>query len=836
MKLPLSWLATHVDLSTTAVARPDGSVDVDALVDVMSRNGLEVEEVTTPGAGTQGVRTARVLDWAPHPDADKLRVAHVTGEGGEGSIELVCGAANFDTGDVVAHAFPGTAIPGMMMEAREIRGVLSNGMLASSRELELGDDHDGILILPPDTPLGVPLTDLIPLGEPVIEIAVQADRGDHLSVLGVARDLAAILDTTWSAPQVPVPHADPGVPVELRTDGCAAFVAWSLENVTVQPSPPWLQQRLAQCGVRSIDVVVDVTNYVMLELGQPLHAFDLGQLRGPALTVRRSAGDEQLVTLDDQERTLRAGDMVIDDAERTVSLAGVMGGRDTEVSATTTQVLIEAAVWEPAAIRATSRRLNLVSEASQRFERRVDPNGAGRAAARAVQLLTELAGARPVGTTVVTTAPAPDYAVTPTIEVDTARIRRLVAVDALDTDRQAAVLGRSGSEVEVVDDHRLRVTPPSWRGDLLRPADLAEEVARLHGYDAIPAELPALPTAGGLTAAQRTEREVRDLVRAAGLHEAVTRPFVGVAALEGVVPTEGRVELANPLAKDAAAMRPSLVEGLLQAVRRNVGQGRPGTALFELGRTFRPVDDELATVLDGARAVLGGPEWRWRDRDGRDLPVQPRALGLAAQGLRLGDDWLDPEDRWSVQDLLAVLDAAVARATAGGRRHRLTRVPVERDGFHPGRTVALLLGDHEVGLAGQLHPDEADARDLPEPVVVAELLLEPFLRAVGTGTAPVTARPLTRHPALTIDVALVAPDDVPYATLEGATRAGAGDLLDALWCFDEYRGEQVGEGNRSVAIRLRLQSPDRQLTDADEKQVIEAVAREADRVGATLRR
>jgi phenylalanyl-tRNA synthetase beta chain len=834
VKLPLSWLATHVDLSPVTGA--DGTVDVDRLVDVMSLNGLEVEEVTTPGAGTRGVRTARVLDWAPHPDADKLRVAHVTGEGGEGAIELVCGAANFDVGDVVAHAFPGAAIPGMEMARREIRGVVSNGMLASARELELGDDHDGILVLPSETPLGVPVTELLPLGEPVIEIAVQADRGDHLSVLGVARDLAAILDTTWSSPEVPDPLPEPGVPVELATEGCASFVAWSLEDVQVQPSPLWLQQRLAQCGVRSIDVVVDVTNYVMLELGQPLHAFDLDQLRGPSLRVRRSEGGEQLTTLDDQDRTLEAGDLVIDDAERPVSLAGVMGGRDTEVTASTTRVLLEAAVWDPAAIRATSRRLNLVSEASQRFERRADPAGAARAAARAAGLLAELAGARPVATSVVTADPAPAFTDRPAVEVDTERVRRLLAVEELDADRQAQLLARAGATVESVAAGRLRVAPPTWRADLTREADLAEEVARLHGYEAVPAVLPALTTTGGLRPAQRAEREIRDLARAAGLHEAVTRPFVGEDALEGLVPTAGRVTLANPLAKDAAAMRPTLVEGLLQAVRRNVGQGRPGTALFEVGRIFRPVGDALAVALDGAHAAVDAPDWRWRDPDGEELPVQPRSIALAAQGLRMGEDWLDADGRWSVPDLLAVLDEVVARTVPHDRAARLERVPVERAGFHPGRTVALRLGGHEVGVAGQLHPDEAARRDLPEPVVVAELVLEPLLRAVDRGAAPVTARPLVRHPAMNVDVALVADEAVPYTVLERAVRSGAGDLLDALWWFDEYRGDQVGPQRRSLALRLRLQAPDRQLTDEDEKRVIEDVAAAAERVGATLRR
>jgi phenylalanyl-tRNA synthetase beta chain len=831
VKLPLSWLRAHVDVD----------LPVAELVEVMSLNGLEVEAVHSPGAGTAGVRTAQVLSWAQHPDADRLRVVHVTGDGGEGEIELVCGAANFDVGDIVAHAAPGSSIPGedapFRMEARPIRGVVSNGMLASARELELGDDHEGILVLPGDTELGVDLGELLPIGEPVIEIAIQADRGDHLSVLGVARDLAAILDTTWHGPEVPAALAAPSIPVAIETDGCERFVTWSLEDVVVQPSPPWLRQRLAQCGVRSIDVVVDVTNYVMLELGQPLHAFDLATLRGPSLRVRRAAGGERLTTLDDQERVLEAEDLVIDDAARPVSLAGVMGGLDTEVSTGTSRVLLEAAVWEPASIRRTSRRLGLVSEASMRFERRVDPEGAAPAVARAAQLLTELADARPTGTGTARTDPAPPWARRTTVTVDPARIRRLGAVDELDADRQTTLLSRAGCEVAPTDG-ALEVTVPSWRGDLTRPADLAEEVLRLHGYDRIPARLPLVEVTGGLTHAQRLERQVRQTALAAGFHEAVTRPFVGEGTFEGVVPTAGRVELENPLAKDAAAMRPSLLEGLLTALRRNVGQGRPGTALVEVGRLFRPASDDLAEVLDAF-----GAEWRWSAPDGRDLPIQPRTLALAAQGLRLGDRWLDADDRWGVYDLLAVFDEVVTRLSPPNRPWSLTRLPVGRPGFHPGRTASLRLAGVdgaegvEIGIVGQLHPDEADRRDLPEPVVAGELLIEPLLRQIPEGGyAPVAAIDLVRHPALTLDVALIAGDDVPYATLEQAVRRGAGDLLDGLWWFDEYRGEQVGEGRRSLAIRLRLQSPARQLTDEDAERVIEQVAGEAEALGATLRR
>ncbi len=849
MKLPLSWLKDLVEFD----------LDVEELVEVMSHSGLEVEEVTTPGAGAAGIRTARVLHWEPHPDADKLRFVRVTGDGGDGEVEVVCGAANFEVGDVVAHALPGGHVPGvtgpdgakgMDLSSRKIRGLTSHGMLASPKEIELGEDAGGILVLPPDTPLGSSLDDLIPVGEPVIEIAVQADRGDHLSVLGVARDLAAILDTTWRAPEVPDRPSGPSIPVQLRTDGCASFHTWVLEDVTIGGSPLWLRQRLTQSGMRPIDVVVDVTNLVMLELGQPLHAFDLDRIGGPSLTVREADDGERLVTLDDVERTLAAGDLVIDDADHPISLAGVMGGLDTEVVADTRRVLLEAAVWEPATIRRTSRRLGLVSEASMRFERAVDPAGAARAVARAADLLVSLGSAAATGSDVVATEPAPAWSQRPSVRLDPARVRRTLAVDLAD-EVQVALLERAGaivgpaSEASAPDGAGsadaagsaagyLDVTPPTWRRDLGRQADLTEEIARLHGYDNIPDHLPSLPTTGGLTPSQRAERTARDLALAGGFHEAKTRPFVGARALAGVLPSEGRVLLANPLAQDAAAMRPSLLEGLLQAVRHNHGQGRPGVALTELGRCFRPVDDPLGTALD---AVIG-PGWRWTDPAGAPIPLQPRVLALAAQGRKLGEGWLDTEATWSVWDVLDVLDRVARRlAPPDDPTWRLERHAITREGFHPGRTAALVLQGQEIGVVGQLHPEEADRRDLPEPVVAGELLLEPFLAVTPeAGHRPVSARTLVRHPAMTVDVALVADDEVTYATLERTVRLAVGPLLDELWFFDEYRGEQVGEGRRSVAMRLRLQDPARQLTDADAEAVIESVATAAEGIGATLRR
>jgi phenylalanyl-tRNA synthetase beta chain len=826
VKVPVSWLRRFIDLD---------DLSVDELVDVMSLNGLEVEEVHHPGRGTRGVRTKRVVSWQPHPDADTLRVVQVT-DGGD-HVELVCGASNFDTGDVVAHAEVGATIPApdgggdaFELSARTLRGVVSNGMLCSARELQLGDDHEGIMVLAGDTPLGVELTDLYPVGEPVIEVAVLADRGDHHSIRGIARELGAILDRDVRGiePGIDVPTTA-GVEVDISPagHGCTRFVTWTVEGVRIGPSPWWLRQRLAQCGIRAINNVVDVTNYVMLETGQPLHAFDLDTVRGERLTVRWADQGETLVTLDDQERDLLATDLVIDDAEGIASLAGVMGGAATEVSDTTTRVLLEGATWDPLTIRRTSRRLHLVSEASLRFERRVDPDLAPVAVRRAAELLVAVGGGRAVAASHTQTAAHGR----PRIDLDPDWCARFLGLDDLDAATQARFLERLGCGVER-DGGGLIVTVPSWRGDLARPADLAEEVARLYGYERVPATLPEVVVRGGLSRRQVAEHRIREAVLAAGFHEARTRPFVGEDALAGVVPTGGRVTLANPLAKDAAAMAPTLVEGLLQVVRHNVGQGRPGTAVFELARIFRPAGDAIEASLDAF-----GTGWRWTAPDGASLPTQPRTLGVAAQGVRTGSRWLDESDPWGVYDLLAVLDEVVDRLAPGDDpTWVLERESVERDGFHPGRTARLLLRGVEVGIVGQLHPEEAARRDLVEPVVTGELLLDPLLEHLVEDLAPIQAVDLVRHPAMTVDVALVADESVGYGALEAAARAGAGALLDELWFFDEYRGEQLGAGRRSVAMRLRLQAPDRQLADDDAEAVIAAVGREAEVVGASLRR
>jgi phenylalanyl-tRNA synthetase beta chain len=655
MRVPLSWLTSMIDIDLT----------LDELIERLSASGLEVEGVTRPGAGVRGVATARVLHHEPHPDADSLRLVDVTGPGGEGEVRVVCGASNFDVGDVVLHAAVGAEVPGMVLEARRIRGQVSAGMLASARELGLGDDHAGLLVLEREAALGVALDEIVPLGEPVIEIAVQPDRGDLLSVRGIARDLAAVLGTEMRAAVDVAPTPDtPGASVTLATDAVGVFSAWTLEGATVRRSPLWLRTRLAQCGVRSIDGVVDVTNYVMLELGQPLHAFDLDRVAGGGLHVRDAAGGEVLRTLDGVDRELVAGDVVIDDGDGPASLAGVMGGERTEVHAGTTRILLEGAVWDPVAIRRTSRRLGLVSEASTRFERRVDPEAAQEAVARAAHLLGLTAGAHAVAATTVARTTGAWLARGPVV-AEASRTRALLALD-LDAETQAALLRRSGSTVAVAGDV-LTVDPPSWRGDLSRSADLAEEIARLHGFEHIPAELPPLVVRGGRTPSQRVELDLRAAALAHGFDEVVTRPFVGERTLDGVHPSAGRVRLANPLAKDAAAMRPGLLDGLLATLRRNRGQGRAGMAVVELGRIHRPVEDVLGTELDR----LLGTSWRWEGPDRSGAATAAPALGLAAYGARLGPGWLAEEDGWCVEDVLAA--STRSHAVPGPARSIVTR-------------------------------------------------------------------------------------------------------------------------------------------------------------------
>jgi phenylalanyl-tRNA synthetase beta chain len=702
-------------------------------------------------------------------------------------------------------------------------------MICSVRELGIGDDHTGILVLASDTPLGADAVALLGLGDDVLDVAPTPDRGYAMSVRGLARELAASYRVPFADPasavSVAVGSADGGWPVRIDdASGCDRFVAQSVRGVDPsRSSPDWMRRRLQTAGVRSVSLAVDVTNYVMLELGQPLHAYDLAKLRGP-IVVRRALPGEKVRTLDDVERVLQPDDLVIADDSGAIGMAGVMGGATTEIDATTSQVLIEGAHFTASVISRSARRHGLLSEASRRFERGVDPAVASVAVQRAADLLAEFGGGTPetTATDVGQPAPLPPIHMSPTLPA------RVVGVD-YDPDEVLGSLLAVGCVVAHSGDE-LAVGVPTWRPDLRDPYDLVEEVARLVGYDRIPSVLPVPPRSAGLTEAQRARRRVAVALADAGYVEAPSYPFIGVADLDALGldaddPRRQMLRLANPLSDAQPSLRTTLLPGLLATLRRNIARGNTDVALFEAGLVYRvdghstrpprlpvdrrPTDDELA-ALDAA------------------LPRQPRRLAIALGGERELSGW------WGAGRPVEWGDAVeAARIVAREVGVVLDVAADEHAPWHPGRCAALRVDGVLVGHAGELHPRVVEALGLPLRTAAAELDLDAVVSfAAGLAVAPT----LSTYPLATSDVALVVTADVPAVDVETALRAGAGPLLEGLRLFDVYVGAGVPEGHRSLAYRLSLRATDHTLT-ADEANATRdaAIAEAGRRVGAVLR-
>jgi phenylalanyl-tRNA synthetase beta chain len=801
VRVPVSWLHALV---------PGLTASADEVGAALVRAGLEVEQVHRVGHDVSSVVVGEVLDVEELTEFKKpIRYCHVSV--GDRAHEVVCGATNFVPGDRVPFAMPGAVLPGgFRIATRKTYGHVSDGMICSAAELGLSDGSEGILVLPPDSPLGVDVVELLHLRDEVLDIAVTPDRGYALSVRGVAREAATAFGLELSDPGlVPVPAADPaGHPVRVDDPaGCDRYVARVVRGLDpTAPSPAWLQRRLALAGMRPISLAVDVTNAVMLELGQPLHAFDLDALSGDVV-VRRAAPGERLTTLDGQDRALDPEDLLITDDRGPIALAGVMGGGPTEVTATTTSLLIESAHFAPRSIARTARRHRLPSEASRRYERGVDPALAPAAAEAAVRLLVELGGATagPV-TDVDTRAPLPVLHL-PSREPErlAGRPYELDVVRRRLEDVGCTVSG--GPEV-------LEVVPPSWRPDLTGPADLVEEVVRLEGYDTIPVVLPSAPAGRGLTPEQRLRRTASRSLAAGGLVEVVLPPFVSDAALEALGGGMTSPRLANPLSAEEARLRPTLLPGLLAAVSRNASRGLPDVAVFETGHVFLGEGGSAP-----APGVEGPPTSEQHAALQAALPDQPRHLGLALAGAA------------------ASWDVAVSAVVEVGRALGLRLEPraAGEGPYHPGRTAELLLDGRRVGLAGELHPRVVHALGLPPRTCAAEANLD-VLVAAAAARGPLPAPHISHFPPASVDVAVVVADDVPAAEVERALRDGAGELLEALRLFDVFRGPQVGEGKRSLAYALRLRAPDRTLTDVEVLGARNAAVAEAGRrVGAVLR-
>ncbi|MFJ1928922.1 MULTISPECIES: phenylalanine--tRNA ligase subunit beta [unclassified Streptomyces] len=834
MRVPLSWLREYVDLPATETGR-----DVQAKLVAV---GLEVETVEQTGAGLKGplvvgkVLTIEELEGFKKPIrfcTVDVGAANGTGE----PQEIVCGARNFAVGDKVVVVLPGAVLPGdFAIASRKTYGKTSHGMICSGDELGMGDDGSGgIIVLPPEHEAGTDAIELLQLVDEVLDIAVTPDRGYCLSMRGVARETAIAYGLPLRDPallDVPAPNAY-GYPVQVADPiGCSRFTARTVVGLRPEArSPIWLRRRLQKAGMRPISLAVDVTNYVMLELGQPLHAYDRTRIDGP-IGVRRAERGEKLTTLDGAVRVLDPADLVITDNRGPIGLAGVMGGANTEIAdaeedTRTTEVVIEAAHFDAISIARTARRHKLSSEASKRFERGVDPQAAAAAAQRTVDLLVLLAGGTAeAGVTEVTAPSGP----------------RTITMAADHPDRVAGVaygretVVRRLQEVgcDVYGQDELLVTAPSWRPDLNEPNDLAEEVIRLEGYENLPSTLPTPPSGRGLTDRQRLHRRVGRALAGQGYVEALNYPFTGEAVLDqlGLPADDDRrrtVRLVNPLSDEEPSLRTTLLPGLLGALRRNDGRGSHDLALFETGLVFMPTGQETEPVRLPVDRRPSDEEIAALDAA---LPRQPRRAAVVLAGAREQAGWWG---KGRPADWADSVEAArtIAREAGVG----LTVRAGQYAPWHPGRCAELYVSvngqETLFGHAGELHPRVIKELHLPERTCAMEVELDVLERAVdGALQAP----RISTFPVATQDVALVVEQDVPAADVERALREGAGELLESLRLFDVFTGEQIGGGHKSLAYALRFRAADRTLT-VDEATAARdaAVALAAERTGAVLR-
>jgi phenylalanyl-tRNA synthetase beta chain len=834
MRVPISWLSEFVDVP--ADVTPE---DVHA---ALVRVGLEEEAVHTFEV-TGPVVVGQVLEFTPEPQSNGKTINWCQVDVGEAQPRgIVCGAHNFVVGDKVVVSLPGAVLPGPFpISARTTYGHVSDGMIASVRELGLGEEHDGILRLASlglDPEVGTDAIALLGLDDWAVEVNITPDRGYAFSIRGIAREYSHATGAAFRDPALApaliqlIETPASGFPVTIDDRGpvrgqigASVFVARVVRGIDAsRPSPAWLVARLKLAGIRSISLVVDVTNYVMLELGQPIHGYDLDTLSG-GITVRRAAQGEELVTLDGQRRTLHPQDLVIADESGAIGLAGVMGGETTEIGAATSAVLIEAANFDPVSIARTARRHRLPSEASRRFERGVDPAVADAAAARVVQLLEQLAGGKAdaLGSRL-STATAPKA-----IELRDGYVNSIVGADYSDREILSA-LGDIGGVIESVAG-ALLVTPPTWRPDLTDKATLVEEVARIVGYDRIPAVLPVAPPGRGLTREQRLRRSVAQMLAGNGLTEVLAYPFVSGdsndifgSAVAGVVPA---MRLVNPLDGEAPFLRTSLIPGLIGIAHRNLSRGLVDLGIYELGTVFRPAAE---------RGYGSGPlpSGVVRPSDGElselldSIPPQPLHLGALFVGAALPKQ---PGQAAVQRGIVDAIDAA--RQAAAAVNATLSVRAGSHQALHPGRTAELMVGDTGIGYAGELLPALAEEYDLPRVTAVLELDLGLLIDLAAREVSPTA---IATFPAATQDLSLVVPITTPAGDVLAAVVDGAGELLEDARLVDDYRGPGVPDGSRSLTFALRFRAADRTLTAVEASDAkLAGAALAAERLGATVR-
>jgi phenylalanyl-tRNA synthetase beta chain len=827
MRIPYSWLREVV-----AVGAPGWDVGPDDLEQTLVRIGHEVEEVVTLGPVDGPLTVGRVTGIDELTGFKKPIRACLVDIGDGQQHEIVCGATNFMAGDLVVVALPGAMLPGgFAITARKTYGRNSDGMICSAAELGLGADHSGILVLPPGTAEpGADAADVLGLDDVVFHLAITPDRGYGMSVRGMAREIACAYDLDFVDPAEVKPLPAEGEAWPLTVQAETGVRRFALRPVTgIDPaavSPWWLQRRLLLSGIRATSPAVDVTNYVMLELGHPMHAHDRDRITG-GFGVRFARPGETVVTLDDVERKLDPADVLIVDDVATAAIGGVMGAASTEVRGDSTDVLLEAAVWDPAAVSRTQRRLHLPSEAARRYERAVDPAISVAALDRCAALLADIAGGTvsPTLTDWRGEPPRDDWSL-PRIRMAVDLPDRVagVAYAAGTTPRRLAQIGAAVAE----NDDILMVTPPSWRPDLVQPADLVEEVLRLEGLEAIPSVLPSAPGGRGLTAVQKRRRAIGKSLAQSGYVEVLPTPFLpaGVFDLWGLPADDPRcmtTRVLNPLEADRPELATTLLPGLLEALGRNVSRGLVDTALFAIAQVVQPTEQTRGVELIPVDRRPTDAEIATLDAS---LPRQPQHVAAVLAGLR------EPRGPWGPGRCADATDAFEAvRIIARASGVDVVLRAAQYLPWHPGRCAEVLVGETRVGYAGQLHPAVIERSGLPRGTCALELNLD----AIPVFEALPTPR-VSPFPAVFQDVSLVVSAYVPAQAVADAVREGAGELLEDIQLFDVFTGPQIGEHRKSLTFALRFRAPDRTLTEDDASAARDAaVRRAAEAVGAELR-
>jgi phenylalanyl-tRNA synthetase beta chain len=821
MRAPYSWLREYCDPGISATE----------LAERLVMTGTEVERVEIAGPpAPENFVIGKVTEASRHPDADRLRVCTVD-VGEDGPRTIVCGAPNVGAGQTVAVALPGARMPGgEKLRNAKLRGVASEGMILAADEIEVNEDHDGIMVLDDALAAGTPLAEVVPLAEPVLEIEVTPNRSDCFGVHGVAREVHAVTGAELG----PDPWADDApatgdgsvedfasITVEVP-DLCPRFTARVFRDVKIGPSPLWLQERLSAAGQRPISNVVDITNYVMLLTAQPLHAYDLDEVPGGELIVRTAEPGEKMTTLDGVERELDAETVLVCDREQPTGIAAVMGGQVSEVSDQTTNVLLEVANWNGTNVLRTSRKLGLRSEASARFEKQLHPDLTLRAQAVASKLLVELCGATLVPGTIDVAAPPPPPR---TLRLRGARVTGILGMEIPQAD-QVAYLERLGFAVAVDGEDLEATVPPDRYYDVTREIDLIEEVGRLHGFDRhLPTTLPAVGVGkiGRLNRTQKLRRRAEDELRDLGFDQIVGWSFTdpgeaGRLRIEEPDPRADPILVANPLSDEGAAMRTTLLGSLLDVAARNLARGREAVALFEAG----------AVYLRGAPPTEGGPPAGDFPGDTPAPVTEPHRYAALAVGPLVPRSWRgggEPVDFFALKGVLEALASGLGCPP-------LEFEPTSEPFLHPGRSASVSIDGAPLGWLGEVHPLVCRTWDVPAAVGF-EIDAAPLLAAATLGEE--TFEDVTTFPAALRDLAVVVPSETPAAQVRAAVLAGGGALLHAADVFDSYEGEQLGEGKKSLALSLEFRAPDRTLTDEEVEAARESIKAELGKIGGTLR-